>query len=106
MSHITTHTSGVETLLRNPNSHKATGPDAIPEHLLCELFAEVAPALTFVFQMSLDTDQIPNDWCRAYIVPVYKRGDKFSAESHRPVSITSICSKVMQHILLSNIMQH
>ena len=56
--------------------------------------------------MSLDTGQIPDDWHMAYIVPVYKRGDKCSAENYCPVSITSICSKVMEHILFSNIMQH
>ena len=48
MSHITIHTSGFENLLKNLNPHKATGPDAISAHLLCELSAEVAPALTFV----------------------------------------------------------
>ena len=41
-----------------------------------------------------------------YIVPVDKRGDKRSAENNHPVSITSICSKVMEHMLFSNIMQH
>ena len=56
--------------------------------------------------MSLDTGQIPDDWRMAYIRPVYKRGDKCSAENYCPVSITSICTKVMEHILFSNIMQH
>ena len=70
ISHITIHLFGVENLLRHLNPHKATGPDAIPAHLLCELSAEAAPALIFVFLMSLDTDQISDDWCMAYIVPV------------------------------------
>ena len=106
MSHITIHSSGVENLLRNLNPHKATGTDAIPAHLLCELSAEVAPALTFVSQMSMNTGQIPDDWRMAYVVPVYKRGDKCSAENYCLVSITSICSKVMEHVLFCNIMQH
>ena len=106
MPHITIHTSGVENLIRNLNPHRATGPDAIPAHLLCELSAEVTPALTFVSQMSLDTGQIPDDRRMTYIVPVYERVDRYSAENYRPVSIASICSKVMEHILFSNIMQH
>ena len=73
MSHTTIHTSGVENPLGNISPYKATGPDAIPAHISCKLSAEVAPALTFVFQMSLDTGQIPGDWHMAYIVPIYKR---------------------------------
>ena len=62
MSHITINTSGAEKLIGKLNPHKATGTDIIPAHLLCKLSAEVAPALTFVFKMSLDTGQVPNDW--------------------------------------------
>ena len=51
MSHITIHSSGVENPLKNLNPDRATGPDAMPAHLLCELSAEVTPVLTFVFQM-------------------------------------------------------
>ena len=105
-SHITIHASGVENLLKYLNPYKATEPDAIPARILCELSAEVAPALTFVFQMSLDTGHISDDWRMAHIVPVYKRCDKCSAENYLSVSITSICSNVMEHILFSNIMQH
>ena len=70
MPHITMDTSGVEKLFRKLNPRKA--PYSIPAHLLCELSAEVPPALAFIFQMSLDTGQIPNDWSMANIVPVYK----------------------------------
>ena len=106
MSHIAIHTSGVENLLGNLNPHKATSPDAIPAHILCELSAEVAHVSTFVFQMSLDTGQIQDDWRMAYVIQVYKSGDKCYADDNRPLSITSICSNVMEHILFSNIMQH
>ena len=62
ISHITIDASGVEKLPRKRNPHRDTGLDAIPAHLLCELSAEVTPALSFVFQMSFDTCQIPDDW--------------------------------------------
>ena len=90
MSHITIHASVVENILRNLNPHKATGPDAIPAFHLCQLSTEVAPALTFVLQMSLDTGQNPDDWRMPYVVPVHKRSDECSAGNYRPVSITLI----------------
>ena len=72
MSHFTIDTSRIEYLLRKLNPHKATCPDVIPAHVLGELSAEVAPALTFFSEMSLDTSQIPDDWRIDYVVPVYK----------------------------------
>ena len=42
----------------------------------------------------------------AYVAPVYKKDDRCSAKNHRPVTITSICSYVVEHIFFSNIMQH
>ena len=42
----------------------------------------------------------------ANIVPVYKTGDNCSTENNSPVSMTCTCSKVMEHILLFNIVQH
>ena len=56
----------LESYRKSP--HKATCPGAISAHLLCELSALVAPALSFVFQMSLNTDQIPHEWRVVYIV--------------------------------------
>ena len=43
------------------NQDKSTCPDGIPKHILCELSAEVAPAVSYVFQTSLDTGQITDD---------------------------------------------
>ena len=61
MSHITIDTYGVEKLVKKFNPHKSTDSDAIPAHILHQLSAEVAPALSFVFQMSLDVSQIEDD---------------------------------------------
>ena len=106
MPHIVVGQNGVEKLLKNLNAHKATGPDSISTRLLKELATELAPALTFIFQTSLDSGIVPHDWRMAHVVPVFKKGDKCSAANYRPVSLTSVCSKVMEHILHSQIMNH
>ena len=73
---------GVEKLLHNLCPHKATGPDSIPARLLKELSTELAPALTFIFEMSLDAGCVPSDWKLAHIVPLFKKGDKSAAASY------------------------
>ena len=36
----------------------------------------------------------------------FKKGDRKNPSNYRPVSLTSICSKIMEHIVYSNIMSH
>ncbi|KAK3104735.1 hypothetical protein FSP39_008956 [Pinctada imbricata] len=97
---------GIQKLLGNLQPHKATGPDYISARFLKDLAKELAPALTFMFQLSLDSGAVPLDWKMAHVVPIFKKGDKSDAANYRPVSLTAICSKVMEHILHSNIMDH
>ncbi|KAK3103021.1 hypothetical protein FSP39_015814 [Pinctada imbricata] len=98
--------NGVRKLLQNVKPHKATGPDSIPARLLKELSDQLAPALTRIYRESLTTGELPDDWKMAHIVPIFKKGDKSKASNYRPVSLTSICSKLMEHILHSNIITH
>ena len=73
-----------------------------------EFSVEYAPALTLLYRNSLKQEALPQDWLHASIDPVYKGGnkDRSSAENYRPVSLTSICCKIMVHIIYSNIMNH
>ena len=54
--------AGVLKLLNNINSHKATGPDGIPARLLHEYASYIAPALIKIFQISVNTGTIPDEW--------------------------------------------
>jgi len=53
---------------------------------------------------------IPNDWARANITPIFKKGNHSSAENYRPVSLTCVCSKILEHVIckhiLNNLEQH
>ncbi len=106
MSSISVSVAGVMKLLKGLQPHKATGPDSIPSRLLKELHVELAPALAHLFQTSIDSGKVPDAWKRAHIVPVYKKGDKSAAANYRPVSLTPICSKVIEHIIHSSVMDH
>ena len=48
----------------------------------------------------------PDDWKKAYITPIFKSGNHTCPRNYRPISLTSIISKVMENILASNIMHH
>jgi hypothetical protein len=88
------------------NSHKTTGPDQIPTRLLHDFADELAPTLISIFQKSLDTGEIPNDWRESSIVPLYKKGDRRNASNYRAVSLTSVSCKILEHVIHSQIMDH
>ena len=97
---------GVDKLRQGLSPNKASGPDEISPKILKELHHEIAPILTLVFNLSLETGVVPLDWRRADLVPVYKKGSKSKACNYRPISLTCIASKLLAHILVSNIMSH
>ena len=93
--HLTTN--GVRKLLEGIKTHKATGPDNIPAHLLHILSHQLAPFLTRLFQFSLDSGRVPTDWKTANIIHIFKKGDRHKPSNYRPVSLTSICCKLLEH---------
>ena len=76
----------------------ASGPDGVPTYLLRELSHELAPILASFFQQSLDQGQLPNDWIKANVVPILKKGKRCLASNYRPLSLTSVTSKILEHI--------
>ena len=93
-------------MLTSLKTNKATGPDQISSRILKDLAIEITPILTFIFQQSLNTGDVPSKWRVANISPIYKKGDRSIPSNYRPVSITSICSKIVEHIIFSHIMDH
>ena len=49
---------------------------------------------------------MPKDWTDANIAPVFKKGDKHAAENYRPVSLTSVLSKSLEHIVCHSLHKH
>ena len=80
---ITITQNGVYKLLHGLNQHKATDPDEISTKFLKEMAAPVTPALTFIFQASLNQGQTPEDWKLANISPIFKKGDKSKPANYR-----------------------
>ena len=65
-----------------------------------------APILTMIFKRSYETGIVPYIWKTANVCPVFKKGNRFEAINYRPVSLTCICCKIMEHIVTSHIMNH
>ncbi len=106
MPEITISQNGVVKLLKDLQENKAPGPDGLSPKILKLCAEEIAPALTSIFNKSMHTGELPSDWLTANISPIFKKGDRAQASNYRPVSLTPICCKLLEHIIHSNIMSH
>ncbi len=97
---------GIQKMLEQLKPHKACGPDEVGPRVLKELATSVAPVLAIIFQKSYDTGEVPRDWKTANVVAVFKKGKKCSANNYRPISLTCVSCKIMEHVVASSIMRH
>jgi len=68
------------------DTHKSMGPDAEP--------------LSIIFERSWRTGEVPEDWRKAHVTPVFKKGKQEDPGNFRQVSITSIPGKVVEQLIL------
>ena len=106
MTNITVTREGVLKLLQDLKENKACGPDNIPPRVLKTAAEPISSCLQLLFTASLAKGTVPDDWKLANITPVFKKGERFKASNYRPVSLTTICSKLMEHVVVSQVMQH
>ena len=74
--------------------------------VLKETAKQIAPIITQIFQQSYNTGKLPNDWLQALVTPIHKKSHKSDPANYRPISLTCILCKVMEHIILSNMWKH
>jgi len=92
--------------LRELDPSKSLGSDKVPPKLLKLLADKVSTCLQLLFSASLHQGVVPADWKKAIVCPIFKEGGRKNPSNYRPVSLTSIYSKIMEHVIYSNIMFH
>ena len=82
------------------------GPDGLHPQMLRSCAVALAYPLYVVFARSLRDGCIPSTWNRSLVVPLFKAGSRCNPLNYRPVSLTSVCCKVMERSLASHIMNY
>ncbi|KFV86990.1 hypothetical protein N308_13990, partial [Struthio camelus australis] len=92
--------------LGKPDIHKSIGPAGMHPRVLRELVDIIARPLSIIFERSWQSGEVPEDWKKASVTPVFKKGKKEDPGNYRPVSLTSIPGNGMEQLLLKVLTKH
>ena len=79
--------------------NKAPGLDKITNEMLKHTHTDIVPFLTKLFQHIFENKLFPTEWTKSVIVPIHKKGDLNNCSNYRPISLTSLLSKIYTFIL-------
>ncbi|KFV78878.1 hypothetical protein N308_07568, partial [Struthio camelus australis] len=93
----------VRDLLSKLDIHKSMGPDGMHPRVLRELADVIARPLSIILERSWRSGEVPEDWKKANVTPVFKKSKEEEPGNYRPVSLTSIPGKVMEQLITKHL---
>ena len=96
----------VKKKLKSLSITKSPGPDEIHPRLLRESADVLAKPLSMIYNSSIRSERLPEQWKDAHISAIFKKGDRKQPNNYRPISLTSIVRKVLESIIRDKIINH
>ncbi|GAB0178132.1 mitochondrial enolase superfamily member 1 [Grus japonensis] len=88
------------------DTNKSMGPDGMYPQVPRDLADVTAKLLSIIFERSWRTGEVPEDWRKANVTLVFKKGKKEDLGNYKPVNLTSIPGRVMEQLILGVISKH
>ena len=89
----------VEKALHGLKNGKAAGPDGIPAELLKYGGQAMVDVMHKLIQQIWDKDEIPEEWGRAAVINLYKKGDPLQCGNYRGLSLLVTARKCYTTII-------
>ena len=93
----------VADTIRKIPSNKVAGIDKIPCKILKSVVNIIDEPLSKIFNKSISSGIFPDDLKTAKVSPIYKAEDRSDVNNHRPISVLSVVSKILEKIIFSQL---
>ena len=103
---LTITSSKVEKLLDKLRIDKAIGADDMSPRFLYYIKPGIVQPLTIIFNQTIADGLVPDDWRKAYVSPIFKKGCRGMAENYRPISLTSQVCRLFETLMRDEIVRH
>ena len=103
LDHVTIENYVIISLIRNIKPNKAPRSDGISDQMLLLRDDSVILPLKIIFRNILLTSIYPDSWKFAYVITIFKKGDKQLIKNYRPISLLPICDKILEKIMFNNL---
>ena len=85
----------VESLLNELDPISGMGGDGVHPRFLKVLCSDLLVPLSIIFDSFLQSGSLPTQWLFSIIIPIFKKFSRYDPLNYRPISLTSVTSKVL-----------
>ena len=104
LSNINFSAEDIVKKIDNIKPGSAAGPDNISAMFLKMFKGPISLPLCLIFEKSMESGVVPEEWRSANITPIFKSGSKSDCCNYRPISLTPK-DTVMDHLLSYNLIR-
>jgi len=95
----------MQALKKLPNK-MSRSPDNLPAFLLKKTALGICEPLSEIFSLSFESGVLPSYWLTADVCAIFKKGATSKPGNYRPVSLTSVCCRVMESIIKQEVVDY
>ena len=94
------------TVIDQLPQNKAAGPGLLTTWSFKCSKMSIGTHLQFAINECISKNIFPDILKKAYVTPIYKKGDPLEAGNYRPISVTPTLAKIFERLLLQQMLEH